>query len=362
MTTLYNFSAGPAILPREVMEASAQAVLNLNGSGLSILEVSHRGKEYEPLHEQAVQDMLTLMGLSSDEYSVFFLGGGASLQFAMVPMNFLRAGQRADYLNTGEWASRAIVEARRFGQVEVVGSSEAQNFNYIPREVTFHDDARYIHITSNNTIFGTAWHTFPAFPAKVPVVCDMSSDFLSRPLDFKQFDLIYAGAQKNAGPAGATIIVARRAFIASAYKDVPTVLSYGTHMKNGGLYNTPPVFPIYVIGQVMKWLLRQGGLEAMERHNRLKAELIYNGLEELSSTFVPTVPRPEDRSWMNVTFRLVNPALESPFLKEAEAAGFVGLKGHRSVGGCRASIYNAFPVEGVEALVAFMRAFARRES
>lgn len=357
----FNFSAGPAILPREVLEESAQAILNLNGSGLSILEVSHRGKEYEPLHEQAQQDILELMGLSRDEYAVLFLGGGASLQFAMVPMNFLAPGARADYINTGEWASRAIVEARRFGTVEVVGSSEDAQFTYIPRDVSFHDDARYIHLTSNNTIFGTAWHTFPDTGA-VPLICDMSSDFLSRPMPFERFDLIYAGAQKNAGPAGVTVVVVRKSFAERANPDLPTMLAYKTHIKNNALYNTPPAFPIFVVGRVMQWLKRQGGLIAMEAKNRAKAERLYQALEAHGDLFRPTVPNPADRSWMNIPFRLRTPALESAFLKAAEARGFVGLKGHRSVGGCRASIYNAFPLEGVEAFAAFMAEFAQRNA
>lgn len=357
----YNFSAGPAILPKEVLEESAQAVLNLNGSGLSILEVSHRGKEYEPLHEQAQQDILSLMGLSGDEYGVLFLGGGASLQFAMLPMNFLSQGARADYVNTGEWASRAIVEARRFGTVEVVGSSEDRNFSYIPRDVRFHDDAAFVHLTSNNTIFGTAWHNFPE-TGQIPLVCDMSSDFLSRPMPFHRFDLIYAGAQKNAGPAGVTVVVVRKSFVERAHKDLPTMLSYRTHLKNNALYNTPPAFPVFVVGRVMQWLKRSGGLEAMEARNQAKADLLYTALESHGDLFRPTVPLPADRSWMNVPFRLRTPELETQFLKEAEAQGFVGLKGHRSVGGCRASIYNAFPLEGVQALVEYMATFAQRHA
>lgn len=358
--TLYNFSPGPAILPREVLEAASQAILNFNGSGLSVLEVSHRGKEYEPVHEQTQKDMLELMGLSGDEYSVLFMGGGASTQFAVIPMNYLTPDGRADYVNTGEWASRAIVEARRYGGVEVVASSEDRNFNYIPRQVTFHDDARYIHLTSNNTIFGTAWHSYPDAPAGVPQICDMSSDFLAYPTDFSRFDLIYAGAQKNAGPAGVTVVVIRKSYAERANKNVPTMFSYPVHVKNNALYNTPPVFSIYVVGQVMKWIKGLGGLQAIEAINRKKAETLYGALDGLSGMFRATVPNPADRSWMNIPFRLHDAALEAKFLKEAEAAGFVGLKGHRSVGGCRASIYNAFPQAGVDAFVAFMHEFARK--
>jgi len=360
--TLYNFSPGPAILPRSVLEAASQAILNFNGSGLSVLEVSHRGKEYEPVHDQTQKDLLALMGLSSDEYGVIFMGGGASTQFAVVPMNFLTPDGRAEYVNTGEWASRAIVEARRFGGVEVVASSEDANFNYIPRNPAFHADARYIHLTSNNTIFGTAWHQFPETPAGVPLICDMSSDFLAYPMDFSKFDLIYAGAQKNAGPAGVTIMVIRKSYAERANKNIPTMFSYPVHLKNNAMYNTPPVFSIFVVGLVMQWLKGLGGLTAIEAINRKKAETLYSALDSMPQVFKPTVPNPADRSWMNVPFRLIDPVLEAKFLKEADAAGFVGLKGHRSVGGCRASIYNAFPQEGVEAFVAFMKAFAQRNA
>lgn len=359
-STLYNFSPGPAILPREVIEAASQAVLDINGSGLSLLEVSHRGKEYDPIHEQTQKDVLELMGLSPEEYSVLFLGGGASFQFAMVPMNFLPREGFADYVNTGEWATRAIAEARHFGRVEVVASSEAEKFNYIPRDVKFHDDAAYLHLTSNNTIYGTAWHTFPETPAGVPQICDMSSDFLARPMDFSRFDLIYAGAQKNAGPAGVTLVIIRKAYTARANKNIPTILSYQTHVKNNALYNTPPVFSIYVVGQVMQWLKNLGGLTAIEAINRKKADTLYAALDGSSGFYRATVSRPSDRSWMNVPFRLPTEALEKKFLQEAEAAGFVGLKGHRSVGGCRASIYNAFPQAGVDAFVGFLAEFARK--
>jgi phosphoserine aminotransferase len=357
--TIYNLNAGPAILPREVLEEASRAVLELDGSGMSILEVSHRGPEYEPLHLQVQADLLELMGLSGEEYGVLFVGGGASTQFALVPMNFLTPAGHADYVNTGEWSTRAIAEARRFGTVHVVASSEEDQFRHIPRAVSWHDDAAYLHLTTNNTIFGTAWHELPRM-SPAPRICDMSSDFLSERQDFSQFDLIYAGAQKNAGPAGVTIVVIRRSFAARANRDVPTMFSYLTHLNANSLYNTPPVFGVYMVGLVAKWLKRQGGLEAIEAINRRKAETLYGALEAWSDVYRPTVRRKDDRSWMNVTFRLRDEALEKRFLKEAEAAGFRGLKGHRSVGGCRASLYNAFPQAGVDALVAFMGEFARK--
>ncbi len=357
--TIYNLNAGPAILPREVIAEAAQGVLELNGTGLSILEVSHRGAEYEPLHLQAQADILELMELSADEYGVLFLGGGASTQFAMVPMNFLKQDGHADYVNTGEWATRAIQEARRYGTVHVVGSSEDASFNCIPRDVRFHSDASYVHLTSNNTIYGTAWNTFPE-TGPAPAVCDMSSDFLSRTVDHRRFDLIYAGAQKNAGPAGVTIVVVRKSLIARANADLPTMFSYQTHLKANSLYNTPPVFGVYVVGLVAKWLKRQGGLAGIEAVNRKKAATLYGALDALSDVFRPIVPRAEDRSWMNITFRLRDEKLEARFLKESDAAGFKGLKGHRSAGGCRASLYNAFSQEGVDALVGFMEDYARR--
>jgi phosphoserine aminotransferase len=359
MSTIYNLNSGPAILPKDVLEEAARAVIELGNSGLSVLEVSHRGGDYEALHIQAQKDLLELMGLSGDDYAVLFMTGGASTQFPLIPMNFLSADGHADYVNTGEWASRAIVEARRYGTVHVVGSSEDQNFNYIPRDCRFHDDAAYVHLTSNNTIFGTAWNVLPD-TGKAPLICDMSSDFLSKPMDFNRFDLVYAGAQKNAGPAGVTVVVIRRSFAEKGAKDLPTMFSYRTHLKHGSLYNTPPVFPIFVTGLMMKWIKRQGGLAAMEVRNQGKAAALYRALDGLSPLFAPTVARPEDRSPMNITFRLSSTELEARFLKEADAAGFKGLKGHRSVGGCRASIYNAFPEEGVTALVDFMHDFARR--
>jgi len=359
MTRLYNFSAGPAILPRSVLEKAAEGILNFNGLGLSLLELSHRGPEYAPVHEQAQADLLELMGLGSDEYAVLFLGGGASVQFAMIPMNFLTADRHAEYVHTGVWAGKAIREAKRFGEIDVVGSSEDQNFSELPRGMRFHEDASYVHFTSNNTIYGTQFRELPN-TGKAPLICDMSSDFLSRELPFDRFDLIYAGAQKNLGPAGVAVVVIRRAFVASANRDIPTLFSYRTHMEANSLANTPPVFGIFMVGLVAQWIKQQGGVSSIESNNQRKAAVLYDALDDMADFYQAAVTRREDRSLMNVSFRLADPSLEAGFLEEARKAGMVGLKGHRLVGGCRASIYNAFPLEGVEALVSFMTAFANR--
>jgi len=299
------------------------------------------------------------MGLSHDDYEVLFLGGGASSQFAMVPMNFLSADGKAAYIHTGEWSRRAIGEARCFGRVEVIAGSEDRHFSALPADIPTPVDACYLHYTSNNTIFGTAFDTIPD-PGDSPLICDMSSDFLSRPLDFSAFSLIYAGAQKNIGPAGATVVVIERGFAEKGKKEIPNIYSYAYHVKAKGVANTPPVYAIYMIGLVAQWLKAGGGLEAMGIRNEKKAAILYATLDALDGFYRPTVKEPAHRSRMNVTFRLRDPSLDSTFLKEAEEAGFRGLKGHRSVGGFRASIYNAFPIEGVEALAHFLKAFASR--
>jgi phosphoserine aminotransferase len=359
MKRIYNFNAGPAILPEAVLQEASRGILEIADSGMSILEVSHRGKEYEAVHYDAMERVLRVLGLSPQEYAVLFLGGGASLQFLMLPMNFLRPGQTADYVHTGEWPAKAMKEAKRFGTVNVAASSEKERFGCIPRTLNLTPGARYVHITTNNTIEGTEW---PALPdtGDVPLVADASSDFCARALDYSRFSLLYAGAQKNAGPAGVTLVVARKAFLEQAHDDVPTMLSYKTHVKSDSLYNTPPAFAVYMVGLVMRWIEEQGGLAVIEARNREKAGVIYDALDAHPETYELPVCAKEDRSLMNITFRLLDPTREKEFLTGAEQRGMSGLKGHRSVGGFRASVYNAFPLVGAHALAAYLRAFAAR--
>jgi len=357
MKRIYNFSAGPAILPEPVLEEACLGIREIGGSGMSILEVSHRGRDYEAIHFDTKERLLRVLGLNPEEYTALFLGGGASLQFAMLPMNFLSAGQVADYVDAGDWGARAIKEARRFGTVNVAASSAEARYTYIPKTLNLTPGARYLHITTNNTIEGTEWAQLPD-TGGAPLVADASSDILARALDYSRFTLLYAGAQKNAGPAGVTLVVARKTFLEQANDDVPTYLSYKTHLKHDSLYNTPPVFAIYVVGLVLKWIEAQGGLRALESRNREKAARIYAALDERPDVYEPAVREKADRSIMNVTFRLKDASREKEFLAGAEARGMDGLKGHRSVGGFRASIYNAFPPEGACALADYLREFA----
>jgi phosphoserine aminotransferase len=359
MKRIYNFSAGPAILPVPVLEEASQGVLEIAGSGMSILEVSHRGKEYEAVHFETRDRLLRVLGLNPEEYTALFLGGGASLQFAMLPMNFLSQGQTADYVNTGEWGAKAIKEAKRFGTVNVAGSSEEGKFSYIPKDLNLTPGARYVHITTNNTIEGTEWPIIPE-TGDVPLVADFSSDILARDLDYSKFTLLYAGAQKNAGPAGVTLVVARKDFLAEANDDLPTVLSYKTHHKSDSLYNTPAAVAVYVVGLVLKWIEDQGGLSVVEARNRKKAGVIYAAMDAHPETYEGAVTVKEDRSLMNITFRLRDASREKEFLAGAEERSMEGLKGHRSVGGFRASVYNAFPLEGANALAEYMTEFARK--
>ncbi len=358
MNRIYNFSAGPAILPVPVLGEAAQGLMEINGSGMSILEVSHRSKDYEAIHNEAIARLLRILGLSGDEYQVLLLGGGASLQFAMLPMNFLRPGQTADYVNTGEWASKAIKEARRFGTINVAATSEAEKYSYIPCTLNLTPDAQYVHITTNNTIEGTEWPELPATNG-VPLVADVSSDIMARNLNYSRFDLLYAGAQKNAGPAGVTLVVARKSFLERATDDIAAILSYKTHAKGNSLYNTPPVFPIYVVGLVLKWVEDQGGLAHIEERNRHKAGLVYAALDAYPEFYDPAVRDKTDRSLMNITFRIKNAELDRAFLAGAKERQMDGLPGHRSVGGFRASLYNAFPVEGCQALADYLHEFAK---
>ena len=352
---IYNFSAGPAVLPLEVLEEAQRNLIALPGVGMSVLEISHRSKAFDEIILGCEADIRKLADIP-DNYHVLFLQGGASLQFSMVPMNLLPAGGKADYISTGSWSKKAVKEAQRIGQVNIAASTESDNFTRVPRqdELKLDPDAAYVHITTNETIHGVEWKCDPEV-GDVPLVADASSDIFGRPINVRKYALIYAGAQKNLAPAGVTLVFIRDDMLARSPQGMHTMLDYNTHAKNKSLYNTPPVFTIYVMRLVMKWLLEQGGLEATERRNEEKAKLIYNAID--ASSFYRGHAEAGSRSLMNVTFRLPNEDLEKQFVGEATKAGLDGLKGHRSVGGIRASIYNAFPREGVEALVAFMKEF-----
>ena len=354
MAKKYNFYAGPAILPQEVMKKAQAELLDLNGIGLSILEISHRSKDFEAIINAAEAKIRSLLGVP-ENYTVMFLQGGASLQFGMVPMNLLQGG-KADYVHTGEWAKKAIKEAKLFGTVNIAASAEDKSFSYIPSRFNFSPDARYVHVTSNETIGGVQWTKFPD-TGSVPLVIDMSSDIFSRRIDFKNIGMIYAGAQKNIGPAGVTLVIMRNDLVESCADGLTTMLSYKTHAKEKSLYNTPPCFAIYIIKLVMDWIEAQGGLAAVEKVNEQKAKAIYDAIDGSNGYYRGTAAA-GDRSKMNVTFRLPSEELEEKFVNEAKKAGFIGLKGHRSVGGCRASIYNAMDLAGVKALVEFMGKFA----
>jgi len=357
-TRLFNFSAGPAVLPVPVLEEAQRDLMALPGVGMSILEISHRSKTFESILAQTEADMRELAGIPQN-YRVLFLQGGASLQFSMVPMNLLQPGATADYVVTGAWAQKALKEARRVGTVNVAASTESEQFTRIPRqdELKLTPGAAYVHITSNNTIFGTQWRELPDV-GDVPLVNDTSSDMFSRPLDVARHGLIYAGAQKNMGPAGVTVAIIREDLLARSQATLPTMLNYAVHAENTSLYNTPPVFAIYIVGLVLKWLKGQGGLGAVARLNERKAAKLYAEID--GTGFYRGTAEPGSRSSMNITFRLKSEDLEKQFVKETAAQGLDGLKGHRSVGGIRASIYNAFPEGGIDALVQFMREFERR--
>ncbi|NVL90402.1 MAG: 3-phosphoserine/phosphohydroxythreonine transaminase [Desulfobacterales bacterium] len=355
---IYNFNAGPAVHPLPVLEEIAAGFLNFKGSGMSITEVSHRSKWFDEVIEDAAARVRRLLKLD-ENFHVLFLQGGASLQFSMIPMNLLPGGRSADYVNTGTWSAKAIKEARiQEKAVQVVASSEDKNFSYIPKDIPFNTNAAYAHITSNNTIKGTQWPSFPD-TGGVPIICDMSSDIMSRPFDVSPFGLIYAGAQKNLGPAGATLIIIRNDMLKRVPHDLPTMLKYTTFVERNSMFNTPPCFAIYTIQLVLKWIEETiGGLEKMEKINRDKAGILYQAIDE--SEFYRGTAEKESRSLMNVTFRLPTEDLEKRFVQEALEHGMGGLKGHRSVGGCRASIYNAATLEAVKALVDFMQEFARK--
>ena len=347
----HNYSAGPCILPQEVFEKSAQAILNFNNLDLSILEISHRSKDFVSVMEEARALVLELLGLEGKGYQALFLHGGASLEFLMVPYNMMKANGKAAYLDTGTWASGAIKEAKHFGETVVVASSKAENYNHIPKEYTIPSEASYFHCTSNNTIFGTQIKSFPE--VNVPVVCDMSSDIFSRTLDFSKFDLIYAGAQKNMGPAGATLVVVKEEILGKTGRHIPSMLGYQQHIAKESMYNTPPVFPIYASLLTLQWLKNLGGIAAIEKINEAKAHLLYSEIDR-NPLFKGTAVK-EDRSNMNATFVLNDENHTEAFDKLWKAAGISGLTGHRSVGGYRASMYNALPLGSVQVLVDVMK-------
>ncbi len=352
---IYNFSAGPATLPPTVLTQTAKDVVDFRGTGMGLIEISHRAKEFMAVVEETETNLRNLLAIP-DNYKVLFLQGGASSQFFMVPMNLLGPGKKASYLNTGTWAKKAIKEAQLFGEVEVPYSSEAGGFRQVPRPGDYQiaADSEYLYYVSNNTIFGTQFAEIPETDKLL--VADMSSDILSRPVDVSRFGIIFAGAQKNLGPAGVTVVIIREDLLERTPPRTPTMLAYKTHAEKGSMFNTPPCFAIYVVGEVSKWLLEQGGVASIARINREKAELLYQAID--AGDYYRGHAERDSRSLMNVAFTLPTTVLEQKFVAEATAAGLSGLKGHRSIGGCRASIYNAFPREGVVRLVEFMNAFA----
>jgi phosphoserine aminotransferase len=351
----HNFNAGPSILPQIAIENTAKAVIDFNGSGLSIMEISHRSKDFEPVINEAVELFKELLDIPAG-YSVLFLGGGASLQFCMVPYNFLE--KKAAYLNTGTWAGKALKEAKLFGEVVEVASSKAANFNFIPKDYVIPTDADYFHVTTNNTIFGTELHADIDSP--VPLIADMSSDIFSRPVDVSKYAMIYGGAQKNLAPAGVTFVIVKDELLGKVSRAIPTMLDYRTHIKDGSMFNTPPVLPIYTALETLRWLKSLGGLKEMQKRNQAKAELLYSEIDR-NKMFKGTAAV-EDRSLMNICFVMNDEykELEAEFQAFASSKGMVGLKGHRSVGGFRASCYNALPIESVQALVDCMKEFEQK--
>lgn len=358
---VYNFNPGPAVLPEPVLKEVQENLMSLPGVGMSILEISHRSATFENILNETIQDLRRLANIP-DNYKILFLGGGASLQFSMVPLNLMPPKNKADYIVTGSWSKKAVKEAKRVGEVNIAATTEDENFKRIPKqnELKLTSDVSYVHYTSNNTIYGTEWHYIPDV-GSVPLVCDASSDIFSRPIDVSKFALIYAGAQKNLGPAGVTLVIIREDLLERSQDSLHTMMNYKIHAENNSLYNTPPVFGIYIIGLVAKWLISLGGLEAIAKINDEKARLIYDEIDN-SGDFYRGHAEKDSRSKMNVVFRLPSEELEKQFVKEATERGLVGLKGHRSVGGLRASIYNAFPLEGVKALVEFMKDFKSKHS
>ena len=354
---VFNFNPGPAVLPLEVLGQAQSELLDFRGTGMSVMEISHRSKEFEAVIQTAEADLRELLGIPAN-YKIMFLQGGASLQFAMLPMN-LRAGGSADYIVTGTWSKTAIKEAQKLGRARAAANTEKEGFNCLPSNLDLDPNAAYLHFTSNETIHGVEYFSEPTPPAGVPLVCDASSDFISRPIDISKYALIYAGAQKNAGPAGTTVVIIRDDMLERTPANLPVMLDYKALAASGSLHNTPPAFAIYMVGLVFQWAKKVGGLAVIEKTNRKKADLIYTAIDE-SGGFYRGHAAPEARSVMNIPFRLPTEELEDTFAKEAKKNDMIGLKGHRSVGGMRASIYNAMTVEGAEALVQFMKEFQKK--
>ena len=355
---LHNFNAGPSILPKEVLEEASRSILDFNGTGLSILEIGHRTPLFQPVMEEARDLVRELMQLDSD-HEVLFLHGGATLQFVQVPMNLLDATQTASYTETGTWSEKAIKEAKHFGKVHIAGSSAASGFTSLPKTLDIPKGSAYLHITTNETIAGTQWHQLP-YDCGSPLVADMSSDVLSRQLDFNKFDLIYAGAQKNIGPAGVCLVVVNKNSLGKTSRDIPAFMDYRLHIKEASMLNTPPVFAVYVVMLTLRWLKKMGGVAAIEKLNQQKASLLYQTLDSLPMFQGPVAK--EDRSLMNVVFVMQDPKMEKEFLTAAEKEGMIGIKGHRSVGGFRISLYNALPLESVVAITDFLKSFAHHKA
>jgi phosphoserine aminotransferase len=360
-TRAYNFNAGPTALPLSALEKAQSELLDYKGTGMSVMEMSHRSKEYEEIHNGAISLMRELLGIPSD-YEILFLQGGASLQFAMIPMNFLSTGKTSGYVLSGSWSEKAHKEAKLLGDSYVVASDKEANYCQIPSidRLAYQPNTAYLHITSNNTIFGTQWQSFPD-SGNIPLIADMSSDILSKPIDVSKFSLIYAGAQKNLGPSGVTVVIVKRSLLEQANRDIPTMLKYSTYAENNSLYNTPPSFSIYILRLVLEYVKELGGLSALSKINNDKATMIYNTIDN-SDGFYYGHAKPNSRSFMNITFRVADEGLEKKFLQEAKQKGFIGLNGHRSVGGCRASIYNAVSFEACSALKEFMLEFKQMNS
>lgn len=358
MTSVYNFNAGPSALPKEIIELAQKELLNFNNTGMSVMELSHRSEEYEAVHEEAIRLLKQLLQIPNN-YKVLFLQGGASLQFAMIPMQFLTASTIGNYVLTGSWAEKAYKEAKKIGKAAISASTKETNYATIPdmKSLQFHPNDAYVHLTSNNTIYGTQWQSFPTI-THAPLFVDMSSDILSRPLAIDQFDFIYAGAQKNLGPSGVTVVIMKDDLLQKERNDVPTMLNYSTHADSNSLFHTPPTFAIYMLKNMLQWVKEQGGVKEINKRNIEKANIIYDTIDE-SDGFYKGHAELDARSFMNVTFNLNRDELNEKFLAEAKERGFVGLNGHRSVGGCRASIYNAVPIEACEALRQFMIEFKR---
>ncbi|HUE99191.1 MAG TPA: 3-phosphoserine/phosphohydroxythreonine transaminase [Anaerolineales bacterium] len=355
---VFNFNPGPAALPLEVLEKAQSELLDFKGTGMSVMEISHRSKEFEAVIQTAEADLRELLGIPAN-YKIMFLQGGATLQFAMLPMNLRAAGTSADYIVTGTWSKTAIKEAKKLGTARAAANTEQDEFKCLPTSLDLDPNAAYLHFTSNETIHGVEFSTEPTPPAGVPLICDTSSDFISRPIDISKYALLYAGAQKNAGPAGVTVVIAREDMLERTPESLPVMLDYKALSASGSLHNTPPAFAIYMVGLVFQWVKKLGGLAEIQKINRKKADAIYTAIDE-SGGFYRGHAAPEARSVMNIPFRLPSEELEVTFAKEAKSDGLIGLKGHRSVGGMRASIYNAMTVEGAEELVKFMKEFQKK--